>query len=380
MPTLGDLVDLLHAEFPPATAAEWDRVGLVTGDPAREVRRVLLAVDPAPVVADEAAAYGADLLITHHPLFLRPIHGIAPTTPKARTLATLLRADCGLLCAHTNADAGVGGVADAVAAALGLTDTRPLVPAAAPAMDKLTTYVPVGDADAVRAALAAAGAGAIGDYDACSFSTPGQGRFRPLAGAHPAIGEVGRPEVVDEVRIECVLPSARRTQVVRAMRAAHPYEEPAFDVVALADPGESRTGIGRIGTVAETTLADFARQVAGVLPATPRGVLVGGRMDRVVRTVAVSPGAGDEHLPDALAAGADVYVTSDLRHHPATEFLEQDGPALIDVSHWASEWLWLPRVATLLASGAGSDGGRVEVRVSTLVTDAWTMRIEGDTR
>ena len=201
MPALKDVVDLLHGWYPPHTADGWDAVGLVYGDPAAEVRKVLFAVDPTIEVAREAAEWGADLLVVHHPLFLKPVHGFAATTPKGRTLATLAGAGCALLTAHTNADRAVGGVSEAMAHALGLTDLAPITPSADLATDKVTVYVPVTAAEAVRAALADAGAGAIGDYDSCSFSTPGEGRFRPLEGATPAVGEVGRPEVVDEIRV-----------------------------------------------------------------------------------------------------------------------------------------------------------------------------------
>src|SRR4051812_26162658 len=247
MPALKDLVDLLHGWYPPATAEDWDAVGLVHGDPDAEVTRVLFAVDPTLEVAREAAAWDADLLVTHHPLFLRPVHGFAATTPKGRTLATLAGAGCALLAAHTNADQAEGGVSESLALALGLTDLAPVLPAAAVALDKLTVYVPPESADAVREALARAGAGTIGDYDRASFSTAGEGRFRPLPGSDPTAGEVGRLEVVPEVRVEAVLPRGRRTTVVRALLAAHPYEEPAYDVVALADPGLALTGSGRIG-------------------------------------------------------------------------------------------------------------------------------------
>src|SRR5690349_2407488 len=236
-PALRDVVALLDEWYPPATADSWDAVGLVAGDPDAPVSKVLLAVDPVPAVAHEAAEWGADLLVVHHPLFLKPVHGFAATTPKGRTLAALADAGCALLTAHTNADQAISGVSESLARALGLTDLAPILPAPADPMDKLTTFVPVAGAEMLRTTLAAAGAGRIGDYDHASFSTPGTGRFRPLAGAQPAIGTVGEVETVQEERIEVVLPRARRSAVVRALLNAHPYEEPAFDLVELADPG-----------------------------------------------------------------------------------------------------------------------------------------------
>ncbi|GAA4715668.1 Nif3-like dinuclear metal center hexameric protein [Nocardioides conyzicola] len=372
MPHLSDLVDLLHGWYPPETADSWDAVGLVHGDPDQQVAKVLFAVDPTLEVAQEAAAWGADLLVVHHPLFLKPVHGFAATTPKGRTLATLAGAGCALLTAHTNADQALGGVSEAMARALGLTDLAPLQPAAGLPMDKVVVYVPVDDADRLRAVLADAGAGRIGDYDTASFSTPGTGRFRPLDGADPTIGTVGRTEAVAEERIEVVLPRRLRSAVVAAMLSAHPYETPAYDVVELADPGLGETGTGRIGSVEPTTVREFAATVAATLPATAGGVRVGGDPDRAVRRVALCGGAGDFLLDAVARTDADVYVTSDLRHHPASEFLERGGPALVDVAHWAAEWTWLPVVETRLRAALGDT---VETRVSTICTDPWHARI-----
>ena len=377
MPTLSSLVDLLHGWYPPSTADSWDAVGLVAGDPEQEVTKVLFAVDPVLPVAQEAAEWGAQLLVVHHPLFLKGVHGVARTTPKGRTLGVLQDAGCALLTAHTNADQAVGGVSEALAAALGLTELEPITARSNERLDKLTTYVPVADADRVRQALGDAGAGVIGAYDHASFSTPGEGRFRPLAGANPTIGEVGRLEVVDEVRVECVLARAARPQVIAALLAAHPYDEPAYDVVELADPGVAETGSGRIGNLTQTTLSAFAQRVAEALPATSHGVRVAGDPDRVVRRVAVCGGAGDFLLDEVLRCGADVYVTSDLRHHPASEFIEKGGPALVDVAHWAAEWTWLPVVAAKVSDALGDT---VEARVSTLCTDPWNVRLTGEER
>jgi putative NIF3 family GTP cyclohydrolase 1 type 2 len=169
-----------------------------------------------------------------------------------------------------------------------------------------------------------------------------------------------------------VLPRRLRSTVVAAMLAAHPYETPAYDVVELAAPGLSETGTGRIGNVAPTTLEGFAAAVASALPQTAGGVRVGGDLDRPVRRVALCGGAGDFLLDGVARTDADVYVTSDLRHHPASEFLERGGPALVDVAHWAAEWTWLPVVETRLRDALGDT---VETRVSTIRTDPWQHRI-----
>ncbi|MFT4083356.1 MAG: Nif3-like dinuclear metal center hexameric protein [Nocardioides sp.] len=385
-PTLAEVMALLDEWYPPHTADGWDAVGLVYGDPAAEVRKVMFAVDPVQSVAEEAAGWGADLLVVHHPLFLKPVHGVPATTPKGRTLATLAAAGCALLTAHTNADQAIGGVSESLALALGLTDLAPLVPAATSAAatgyDKLTVYVPSEHAEDLRRALAAAGAGRLGDYEAASFSSPGEGRFRPLPGATPRIGRVGDLEIVDEVRVECLLPRRLRGRVIAALLATHPYEEPAYDVVELAPLGPAAlTGTGRVGAVEPTTLAGFAERVAAALPATAAGIRVAGDPERPVTRVALCGGAGDFLLDQLATSDADVYLTSDLRHHPASEFLDKGGPALIDVPHWAAEWTWLPVVARrlreALCEDPEQDRGRdlPATRVSTLVTDPWTLRL-----
>ena len=371
-PTLADVVALLHGWYPPGTAYPWDAVGLVAGDPDAPVRRILLTVDPVLAVAQEAAAWDADLLVAHHPLFLAAVHGVPATTPKGRTLQTLTEVGCALLTAHTNADIAEDGVSVALARALGLTELRPIRPAPSRPLDKLVVFVPAGHVDTLRDAITAAGAGRLGDYDLCTFTTTGEGRFRPLAGADPTIGNVGVLSVVDEVRIETVVPRERRSAVVRAVLAAHPYEEPAWHLVELADPGLTGTGTGRIGSVPETTLREFAASVAAAVPATAAGLRIGGDPDRVVRRVAVAGGAGDFLLDELAGADVDVFVTSDLRHHPAAEFLEKRGPALIDVPHWAAEWSWLPVVRARLADTLGDT---VETRVSRIVTDPWSARL-----
>ena len=380
-PTLGQVVDLLHRRYDPRTADGWDRVGLVCGDPDEPVDHVLFAVDPELAVAEEAIADGANLLVTHHPLLLRGVHAVPASDAKGRVVHRLIRAGVGLLAAHTNADNARPGVSDAIASALGLYATEPLEGLEAPPdpMDKHLVFVPHSDAQHLIDAMSAAGAGQIGDYERAAFTAAGTGTFRPLAGANPTIGSVGEIEEVPETMIQMVAPRARRAQVVAALRSAHPYEEPAFDVIELAEAppvqGTSRGG-GRVGELSEpTTLGEFAELVAATLPATAAGIRVAGERDRPVRRVAVCGGAGDSLLRAASASGADVYVTSDLRHHRAGEHLAAGGCPLIDVPHWAAEWMWLPQAARLLEQDAARAGMAVTTTVSTTVTDPWTFHV-----
>ena len=376
-PTLRDVVALMHRRYDPRTADGWDHVGLVCGDPDEPVERVRFAVDPVEVVVDEAIQTGAQLLVTHHPLFLTGVHGVAADSFKGRVAHRLIRAGIALLAAHTNADNARPGVSDAIAAALGLTGTEPLEPLERDPnpIDKYVVFVPVPDAEALLDALAAAGAGRIGDYDRAAFTAEGTGTFRPLPGANPTIGAVGRVEHVAETMLQMVAPRRARAQVVAALRAAHPYEEPAFDVIELAPVPDGRGG-GRVGELAHPmTLRSFGELVARTLPTTAQGVRVAGDPDRLVQRVALCGGAGDSLLGATTASGADVYLTSDLRHHRASEHLEAGGCALVDVAHWAAEWMWLPHAARLLEQDASEAGFALTTTVSTTVTDPWTFHV-----
>ena len=371
--TVAEITALLHRWYDPATAESWDAVGLVTGDPAAPVRRVLFAVDPVQAVIDEAVDWGADLLVVHHPLLLQPVSSVAATTPKGRAVHTLVTRGVALLVAHTNADVPRGGVSEAMALALGLSDLRPVEPQPGAALDKIVVFVPDAESEQLIDALAGAGAGAIGDYERCVFRSTGTGSFRPLPGAVPVVGEVGRVAEVSETRVEMVLPRSARSAVVAAMRAAHPYEEPAFDVLELAAmPGGA--GHGRIGRLtAPTTLRAFVELVAQALPANGSGLRVAGDPDAQVQSVAVCGGSGDFLVERVRQLGVDAYVTSDLRHHVVSELREHPGaPALVDVPHWAAEATWLPVVEQRLRAELDARGTTVDTRVSTIVTDPWT--------
>jgi dinuclear metal center YbgI/SA1388 family protein len=377
--TVGEVIAALEAAYPPALAADWDAVGLVCGDPAEQVASVLVAVDPVPETVDEAIGRH-QLLVTHHPLLLRGVHGVGADTPKGALLHRLIRGGTALFTAHTNADSADPGVSDALAVAIGLDVSGPLVGVPAEPLDKIVTFIPTGPViTGVHEAMSAAGAGRIGDYSHCSFATAGTGQFKPLEGAHPTIGAVGKLERVAETKLEMVLPRGRRDAVVAALRATHPYEEPAFDVFELAALPSS-WGLGRVGTLpAPEPLSAFAARVRAALPATAWGVRAAGDPDRPIRTVAVCGGAGDSALAAATGAGVDAYVTADLRHHPAAEHLLAGTvgaatPALVDVAHWASEWPWCAQAADVVRAGLDD---RVEVVVSTRRTDPWSIGAAG---
>lgn len=374
-PTLRDVVAALEAAYPPALAESWDAVGLVCGDPEEPVERVLIAVDPMAETVAEAIEGGAHLLVTHHPLLLRGVHGVPADDPRGALVHRLVRGGAGLFCAHTNADSADPGVSDALAAALGLAVSGPLAPRSAAAMDTLAVAVPVADVDRVLDALAGAGAGRLGDYSHAAWTAGGIGQFMPLPGAHPAAGRVGELARFPETRVEMVLPRSARRNVLQALLAAHPYEQPAYDLHEQVSPPAS-TGLGRVGELPATeSLREFTARVSRALPASAWGVRAAGDPGRPIRRVAVCGGAGDSLLEAAGSAGVDAYVTGDLRHHPASDHLAAGGPALVDVAHWASEWPWCRQAASVVVDALA---GTVDVTVSHRRTDPWTVGVAPD--
>ncbi|RVW05576.1 Nif3-like dinuclear metal center hexameric protein [Rhodococcus xishaensis] len=371
-PTLADVIGVLDTAYPPALAEPWDSVGLVAGDPADEIRKVVVAVDATAAVVDEALDSGAQLLLVHHPLLLRGVDTVGAHTPKGALLHRLIRGGCALFSAHTNADRADPGVSDALAGALGLVNRRPLVPIPDVVTDKWVVMVPSPETARVRAALFDAGAGQLGRYSDCSWTVTSEGQFRPLAGASPARGTIGELEVVVEDRVEVIAPRSARSSILRALLAAHPYEEPAFDVFETADlPG--RRGLGRVGELPRPlTLQEFTAHVASALPRTEWGVRAAGDPERIIRTVAVCGGSGDSLLDTVAKLRADAYVTADLRHHPADEHLRKDGPALVDVAHWASEQPWCAQAKGVLDARFSEVDGW-DVHVTALRTDPWTV-------
>lgn len=371
-PTLAEITAILEEAYPPRLAEPWDKVGLVAGDPAARVERVVVAVDATDSVVDHALAQGADLLLVHHPPLMKGVHSVAANTPKGRLLHRLIAGGCALFSAHTNADSARPGVNDALAETLGLTPGPPLAPTGDGTVDRWVVTVPEDGVDELLASVFAAGAGRMSGYTECSFSVAGTGRFRPGEGTDPAIGAIGQPEEAAEIRVEFVAPPAIRSTVRRAVIAGHPYEVPAMDVlINHAGPAAdtSDTGLGRICELDRpTTLADFTALVAERLPETTWGVRAAGDPDAPVRRVALCGGSGDSLLGAARAAGADVYLTGDLRHHVVDEHLREGGPMLVDAAHWALEFPWCAQVVRLLTDRAG-----VTATVCDLRTDPWTV-------
>jgi dinuclear metal center YbgI/SA1388 family protein len=372
MPSLSELIDAMDEWFVPAWAEPWDAVGLVCGDPGEPVRRVVLAVDPVPATVAEAVGVEAQLLITHHPLLLTPVHGVPADDPAGGLIHRMIRSGVAHFVAHTNADVADPGVSDALAARLGITATQPLVPQPDTELVKLVVFVPTDSAPSLVDALAGAGAGAIGSYERCVWTSAGTGSFRPLAGAAPAVGSVGEIATVAETRVEMVVAPRHVPAVVSALRSAHPYEEPAFDLLRQVGV-PSRRGSGRVGELpAPMTLGEFTAHAARSLPSTSWGVRAAGDPAAVLRRVAVCGGSGSSYLDAARAAGADVFLTADLKHHVTSDAVTDPRRpmALVDAAHWATEAPWLDAVGAALVDRFGTS---LDVHVSQQVTDPWTL-------
>lgn len=338
VPTIHDIADTLERWAPSGSAQSYDNVGLQVGDAARKVSRAVIALDCTCEVVEEAQAKGAELIITHHPLLFRPLKNLRAGSGPGGLALALAEAGVALYSIHTNLDAARGGVSFALAEQLGLENID-FMDDFPDALYKLVTFVPRAHADAVHEALAEAGAGSIGDYEACAFRSGGQGYFRPGEAANPAIGEAGGAmETVDEVRLEMEAPRWIIGRVVGALRSSHPYEEVAYDLYPVEQPYRN-AGLGAVGMLPEAEpLEAFLQRVAKRLGA--ESLRYAGEPTAEVQRVAVCGGAGSSFVAKALNAGADAYVTSDVTYHTFFDVLDARGRAqmaFIDAGHYETE-------------------------------------------
>ncbi len=347
--TVANLASYLERLAPLRWAESWDRVGLQLGQPDQELTAVVLAMDVTPDVLDCACRTGAGLIVAHHPLIFTPLEEVRTDTPRGRLVADLLRAEVSFYAAHTNLDCAPRvGPAAALAERLDLREARPLLPVPGEAQMKLVTFLPVEHVPAVRQALAEAGAGIIGSYRECAFHVTGKGQFRAPSGADPAVGQADADNSVPEARLEMALPARAEAAVLRALAAAHPYEEPAFDLYNLSAP-LSDAGLGRVGRLPEAADAkELARRVAVTLGVPAVHLAGGGR----VETLAVLPGSGSHAVSPALSAGAQALLTGELDYHATAEAVAT-GLTVIAAGHAESEAPLLPALAQALQDEYG---------------------------
>jgi dinuclear metal center YbgI/SA1388 family protein len=327
-----EVINALEAWAPRSLQEDYDNSGLQVGDPATEVTAAMVCLDCTEQVVEEAARAGCGLIISHHPVIFRGLKSLSGGGPVERTVLSAIRHGIALYAIHTNLDNVIDGVNGEIAARLGLTGVQVLDPKPAQ-LRKLVVYVPMDHADAVRNALFSAGAGHIGNYDECSFTVGGMGTFRPGQGSSPFLGKQGARETVAEFRMEFIYHLPQEPAILAAMRAAHPYEEVAYDLVPLANTYQ-RVGSGMIGDLAgpmeEQAFLQHLKEVFG-LSVVRHTLLLG----RPVKRVALCGGSGAFLIGKAKAAGADAYLTGDVKYH---EFFEADGRLLLaDIGHYGSE-------------------------------------------
>lgn len=339
---IADITSYLESIAPLSLQEDYDNAGLITGDTSWQCSGILCTLDVTEAVIAEAAEKKCNLIVAHHPLIFRGLKKINGRNAVERAVISAIKKDIAVYAAHTNLDNVIDGVNGRIADTIGLRDRMVLDPKPA-ILKKLYTFVPVAHMDNVRNALFAAGAGHIGNYSECSFVHPGTGTFKPEAGTNPFSGTQGVRQNEDEIKLEVVLPAYNERRVIKALIGSHPYEEVAYDLVDLTNT-HAGTGSGLIGTIEPLTAKEFLillKEKFGLqlVRHTPLA-------DRPVERVAVCGGAGSFLISKALAAGANAYVTADIKYH---EFFGAEGQMLLcDIGHYESEQFTTDLVAELL--------------------------------
>jgi len=333
---VSDVCDALQRLAPLELAQDWDNVGLLVGDRGAKVRRVLLSIDLMPAVVEEAVRGKVQFIVAYHPPIFKPMGRLAvPANDPVDAVFRCIAAGIAIYSTHTALDAADGGTNDVIAQMCGLKRAEPLeyTGGIGDGHYKLVAFIPAKDVDKVADAVFAAGAGRIGDYEKCSFRIPGTGTFHGGESTNPTIGQGGRFETVEEIRVEAVVGRGHLPRVVAALRDAHPYEEPAFDIYPLQ--AEPKRGIGRVGELANSmTLASFAKRLKKPTGAA-RVQIVGDPNTKARRAIICVGAAGSLVFKAGLAAG-DVVVTGEIRHHDALAILRH-GATAVALGHWASE-------------------------------------------
>ena len=329
---------------PLSLAQDWDNVGLLIGDADRNVKNVLLTIDITAEVLAEAKKLKTDLIISYHPV----IWDALKTVTAPGIVYKLIRADIAVFSIHTALDSAVGGVNDGLAEIVGIVDSQPIGDyVRGPAADnfKLIVFVPAKSAAKVSNAIFAAGAGAIGNYSNCGFSAEGLGTFLPLQGSKPAVGKKGKLEKVSEIRFETIVPAEKLDACVAAMKKAHPYEMPAFDIIKLY-AGQNTFGLGRIGKLSKpATINTILKKIKRHTGARAFGIV--GPQNRLVKKAAVCAGSCGKIINQVIAQKCDLYLTGELKHHQALAASDAN-LTCICLTHTVSERFILKKLARQL--------------------------------
>jgi len=341
-----DIAEAIERIAPIPLSEDWDNCGLQVGDPEAKASRVLVALTPMEEVFEEAEEAGADLLLFHHPLIFGPIKSVDTASYPGDLIARAIRRGLTVYAAHTSYDAAPDGVSVALAGALGLRGPLRVVSPQG-GLRKLVIFVPEDNVEAVADALADAGAGVIGEYTHCTFRTPGTGTFLGGEATDPYLGERGRLEKVEEIRLETVVPAHAADRAVAAAIAAHPYEEAALDLYPV-EGHPAGCGYGRVGTLPEPMTSEELRAHVSNRLGFPARLVADPGSGRRMGRVAVLGGSGGFFVREVAASGAEVYVTGDLDYHDAL-LADSLGLAAIDAGHAATELPSLELLARRLA-------------------------------
>jgi dinuclear metal center YbgI/SA1388 family protein len=345
MHTVAEISDYLDHFAPSYLAAEWDNVGLLLGDPSAKVEQLMTCLTVTDEVVAEAVAEKVQLLVSHHPILFRSVKRITTSDPEGNRLLRLAQSAVAVYSPHSAFDNCQGGINDILARRLGLVDVVPLRKLPGPPQCKIVVFVPQADLERVADALFSAGAGHIGEYSQCSFRLAGTGTFFGSEATNPTIGEKGRREQVSEWRLEAICPEAVVDAVIAAMRQAHSYEEPAYDVYPLRS-AKGPGGIGRVGRLARPSpLSELAALVKSELKVDT--VNLSGDPNKLIERLAIACGSGGDCLDDAVRSRADAFLTGELRFHDILA-AQARGLALILPGHYASERCGIEELATLL--------------------------------
>lgn len=364
-----EVIQLFESFAPKSLAVEGDKIGLQVGTLNKPIRKVMVTLDVLEEVIDEAISRQIDLIIAHHPPIFRPLKQIITDQVPGRLFEKCIKHDIAVYAAHTNLDIAVGGVNDLLAEALGLTETDVLVPTTNVKLKKLAAFVPTEHAERVREAICQAGAGHIGHYSHCTFNIQGKGTFLPLEGTNPFIGQQGKLEQAEEVRIETIFPENAERKIIQALVKNHPYEEVAYDIYPLENEGMTY-GLGRIGKLEnEMTLREFAEHVKVSLDV--KGLRVVGNLEDKVKKVAVLGGDGNKYISSAKYKGADVYVTGDLYFHVAHDAMMM-GLNVIDPGHHV-EKVMIKGVTDVLSNMCEESKFECEIISSQVDTNPFTF-------
>jgi len=311
------VINLIEKLAPKGLAEEWDNIGLQVGNSEAVVNKLAVCLDLTAEILEQAIAQGVNMVVTHHPLIFKPLKKISLLTPLGKRIARIIQKELTVYSAHTNLDITWGGINDVLAERLGLVETEVLLPTGQENLYKLVVFVPKGYENLVKEALAVNGAGGLGNYSHCFFQTGGTGNFKPLEGATPFLGSVGKVEEAEEYRIETVVTEKYLKKALSAMLKAHPYEEVAYDLYLLANEGK-KTGLGRIGYLSQSlSLGEFAARVKDAL--NIKNLRLVGDEKKQVRKVAVCCGSGGNLVSLAAFKGAQVLLTGEVKYHEARD-------------------------------------------------------------